>query len=87
MATRLLPLTTRQKQVLHLVARAQTNKQIAASLNISRATVKRHVEIILKRLKLKNRIEVALYATRNASRRGSRNPDDSVPYSPKSFLI
>jgi DNA-binding NarL/FixJ family response regulator len=87
MATRLLPLTKRQKQVLHLVARAQTNKQIAASLNISRATVKRHVEIILKRLKLRNRIEVALYATRNASRRRSHNPATSASYSPKSFLI
>ena len=64
MSVRLLPLTMRQKQVLRLVARAQTNKEIAANLRISRATVKRHVEIILRRLKLKNRIQVALYATR-----------------------
>ncbi len=64
MSTRLLPLTARQRQVLRLVARAQTNKEIAANLNISRATVKRHVEIILRRLRLKNRIAVALYATR-----------------------
>ncbi len=64
MPTRLLPLTGRQKQVLRLVAKAQTNKEIAANLNISRATVKRHIEIILRRLRLKNRIAVALYATR-----------------------
>ncbi len=62
MARTIMPLTARQKQVLRLVARAQTNKEIAANLNISRATVKRHVEIILRRLKLKNRIQVALYA-------------------------
>ncbi len=62
MARRLLPLTARQKQVLRLVARAQTNKEIAANLKISRATVKRHMEIILRRLGLKNRIQVALYA-------------------------
>ena len=37
MATRLLPLTPRQQQVLRLVARAQTNKEIAANLKISRA--------------------------------------------------
>jgi hypothetical protein len=45
-----------------LVARAKTNKEIAADLGISPATVKRHLENVLRKLRLKNRVEVAIYA-------------------------
>lgn len=55
-------LTRRQKKVLQLVGEANTNKEIAAAMGISPATVKRHVENILRKLQLKNRIEAALYA-------------------------
>lgn len=55
-------LTRRQKKVLQLVGEANTNKEIAAAMGISPATVKRHVENILRKLQLKNRIEVALYS-------------------------
>ncbi len=55
-------LTTREKRVLQLVGEAGTNKEIAAVLGISPATVKRHIENILRKLCLKNRIEAALYA-------------------------
>jgi len=56
------PLSARQKKVLRLVVKAQTNREIAAALGISPSTVKRHMEGILKKLKLKNRVEAALYA-------------------------
>jgi len=55
-------LTAREKKVLELVGEADTNKEIAAALGISPATVKRHIENILRKLCLKNRIEAALYA-------------------------
>jgi len=55
-------LTVRERRVLELVAEANTNKEIAAVLGISPATVKRHMENILRKLALKNRIEAALYA-------------------------
>ncbi|MBI3061962.1 MAG: helix-turn-helix transcriptional regulator, partial [Deltaproteobacteria bacterium] len=55
-------LTPREKKVLELVGEANTNKEIAAALGISPATVKRHIENILRKLSLKNRIEAALYA-------------------------
>lgn len=55
-------LTTRERKVLELVGKANTNKEIAAALGISPATVKRHMENILRKLCLKNRIEAALYA-------------------------
>ncbi len=55
-------LTMREKKVLELVGAANTNKEIAAALGISPATVKRHIENILRKLCLKNRVEAALYA-------------------------
>lgn len=55
-------LTTRERRVLKLVGEANSNKEIAAALGISPATVKRHVENILSKLGLRNRIEAALYA-------------------------
>src|SRR5574341_1160109 len=60
-------LTTRERKVLELVGKANTNKEIAAALGISPATVKRHLENILRKLCLKNRIEAALYAARAGS--------------------
>ncbi len=58
-------LTGREKRVLLLVAKAQSNKEIAASLNISPSTVKRHLENILRKLGLRNRVEAAIYALKN----------------------
>ena len=57
-------LTTREEQVLKLVAKAQTNKEIATTLGISPSTVKRHLENIFRKLHLKNRVEAAVSAVR-----------------------
>ena len=50
-------LTVKENQVLTLVTLAQTNKEIARALGISPATVKRHMENLLRKLKLRNRVE------------------------------
>ena len=61
-AVRLAPkVTAAEQRVLSLVTRAKTNKEIAAVLGISPATVKRHLEKILSKLGLRNRVEVAIY--------------------------
>ncbi len=57
-------LTAREKKVLELVAKAKTNKEIAATLGISPSTVKRHLENILRKLQLKNRVAAAVHAVR-----------------------
>ena len=57
-------LTPQERKVLKLVAEAKTNKEIAATLGISPSTVKRHLENILKKLRLKNRVEAAVFAVR-----------------------
>ena len=54
-------LTAAEVRVLTQVTLAKTNKEIAATLGISPATVKRHLEKILTKLKLRNRVEAAIY--------------------------
>jgi DNA-binding NarL/FixJ family response regulator len=47
-----------------LVAEALSNKEIAAKMGLSPSTVKRHVENILRKLLLRNRVEAAVYAVK-----------------------
>jgi DNA-binding NarL/FixJ family response regulator len=54
-------LTAAEKRVLTLVSQAMTNREIASSLEISSATVKRHLENILRKLRVHNRFEAAIY--------------------------
>ena len=58
------PLTNREVDVLKLVARGLTNRQIADQLSITTRTVHAHVRSILSKLQLANRTQVALYALR-----------------------
>lgn len=55
-----LKITAAEQRVLALVAQARTNKEIALDLRISPATVKRHMEKILRKLELRNRVEAAI---------------------------
>lgn len=54
-------LTGAEKRVLSLVSSGKTNKEIAFALGISAATVKRHLENILRKLAVRNRVEAAIY--------------------------
>ena len=57
-------LTERETEVLELIARGKTNKQIARDLFIGEATVKSHVHSILSKLNVSSRTQAALYAGR-----------------------
>jgi two-component system NarL family response regulator len=57
-------LTTRELEVLKLVARGMSNREIADRLYISENTVKNHVRNILEKLHLHSRMEAVLYAVR-----------------------
>jgi NarL family two-component system response regulator LiaR len=66
-----VPLTGREQEVACLVALGRSNKEIARALVLSEPTVRTHVSHILRKLKLSNRTEVALYALRE----GLARPD------------
>lgn len=55
-------LTDREREVLALVARGYTNKQIAEALYLSEKTARNHVSHILEKLGLSRRSEAAAYA-------------------------
>lgn len=55
-------LTRREKEILQLVSRGLTNKQIADQLFISENTVKNHIKNLLQKLHLENRVQLASYA-------------------------
>jgi DNA-binding NarL/FixJ family response regulator len=56
--------TTRELQVLQLLAEGLTNRAIAARLDISEHTVKFHINAILKKLDAQSRTEAVVIATR-----------------------
>ena len=58
-------LTSREEEVAALLARGLTNKQVAAALVVSPATVRSHVEHILIKLDLRSRAQVAVWATQH----------------------
>jgi NarL family two-component system response regulator LiaR len=57
-------LTTREREVLQLVARGQSNRDISEHLAISEATVRTHMSSILAKLKVSSRTQAALFALR-----------------------
>lgn len=55
-------LTPRERQIIKLIAAGLPNKLIARKLSITEGTVKVHVKHLLKKLHLRSRVEVAVWA-------------------------
>lgn len=58
-------LTPREREILLLIPKGSTNKQIAAQLFISENTVKNHIKNLLEKLKVENRVQLAAYAIKH----------------------
>lgn len=69
-------LTAREREVLALVASGATNKEIAATLGISPSTVKNHLQNILDKLHLENRVQAAAFALREGLTPGRSRPSE-----------
>jgi len=54
-------LTPRERDIIKLIAEGLPNKMIARRLNITESTVKVHVKHLLKKMKLKSRVEAAVW--------------------------
>ncbi|MGB8699460.1 MAG: response regulator transcription factor [Thermosynechococcaceae cyanobacterium] len=60
----LMQLTPREQEVLQLIAKGCSNREIADQLYISERTVKNHVNSVLRRLNLRDRTQVAILASK-----------------------
>ncbi|MCO7511153.1 two-component system response regulator NarL [Serratia fonticola] len=58
-------LTPRERDILKLIAQGLPNKLIARKLTITESTVKVHVKHLLKKMKLKSRVEAAVWVLGN----------------------
>jgi NarL family two-component system response regulator LiaR len=70
----LAPLSPRERDVLELIARGHSNRQIARDLVIGEQTVKTHVRSILAKLGLQDRVQAAVFALRHQGDSHERQP-------------
>lgn len=62
-------LTPREEQILSILSNGRSNKEIGNKLDLSEKTVKHHVTNILQKLKVRNRVEAALVASKSVPQR------------------
>ncbi len=60
-------LSPQERRILEHIAQGQTNRQIAASMFLAEHTVKNYTTTLLRKLKVVNRTEAAIYATKHGS--------------------
>ncbi len=58
------PLTVREREVLKLIAEAYTNRAIAETLHVAEKTVESHRANLMRKLEMRDRVELVRYAIR-----------------------
>jgi DNA-binding NarL/FixJ family response regulator len=72
------PLSPREKLILGCLIEGNSNKFIARKIDIAEATVKVHVKAILRKIRVQNRTQAAIWAMNNGARARSES-DSSLP--------
>jgi len=70
-------LSAREKSILSLLIEGESNKCIARKIDIAEATVKVHVKAILRKIRVRNRTQAAVWAMNDGSLK--RPADNSSP--------
>ena len=68
-----LQLTDRERRLVRILASGATNREIAARLGLREQTVKNRLSEIYDKLRLRNRLELAIYAASMAAAETGRS--------------
>jgi DNA-binding NarL/FixJ family response regulator len=61
-------LKLREQQIIELVCEAKSNREIAAAMSLSEKTVKRYMTILMQKMNVRNRVQLAIYAQKHMRR-------------------
>jgi DNA-binding NarL/FixJ family response regulator len=75
-------LSTREKSILGCLIEGDSNKSIARKINIAEATVKVHVKAILRKIRVQNRTQAAIWGVNNGSEVWGMNNGSEIRLAP-----